>query len=157
MPAERFFIKQARRFSAGLSVLYKNQCILRADCVFIRDFCRFLRRFHDALRRRQIILRIRIGMNGDGNAPLLRKRKDRTIIVGVECQPGIVRVKLDAVQRMICTYCRRSAYIHTSSASGLAVCTALNMGVDLFQRLPVCNSRSNPSRVPICRFSAFFG
>ena len=31
MPAERFFIKQARRFSAGLSVLYKNQCILRAD------------------------------------------------------------------------------------------------------------------------------
>ena len=33
----------------------------------------------------------------------------------------------------------------------------MNMGVDLFQRLPVCNSRSNPSRVPICRFSAFFG
>ena len=33
MPAERFFIKQARRFSAGLSVLYKNQCILRADRV----------------------------------------------------------------------------------------------------------------------------
>ena len=40
-------------------------------------------------------------MNGDGNAPLLRKRKDRTIIVGIECQPGIVRVKLDAVQRVI--------------------------------------------------------
>lgn len=40
-------------------------------------------------------------MNSDGNAPLLRKCEDRTIIVGVECQPGIVRVKLDAVQRMI--------------------------------------------------------
>ena len=35
MPAERFFIKQARRFSAGLSVLYKNQCILRADRVVL--------------------------------------------------------------------------------------------------------------------------
>lgn len=40
-------------------------------------------------------------MNGDGNAPLLCKREDRAIIVGIERQSGIVRVKLDAVQRMI--------------------------------------------------------
>ena len=175
-------------------------------------------------------LRIRIGMNGDGTAPLLRKCEDRTIIVGVECQPGIVRVKLDAVQRMIVNgaaervdrfglgipdvdirkgiksagipplhlgqisvhrvdgelhrHQKRIVKGHDNRSFDavfahdlrilMQVCKSphivriwiggmyrvrqnMNMGVDLFQRLPVCNSRSNPSRVPMCRFSGFFG
>ena len=169
-------------------------------------------------------------MNGDGNAPLLCKREDRAIIVGIECQPGIVRVKLDAVQRMIVNGAAervdrfgpripdvdirkgiKSARIPPLHLGQISVHRAggelhrhqkrivkghddgpfdmvfthdlhilpqicihphivsvgiggmyrvrqdMNMGVDLFQRLPVCNRRSNPSRVPICRFSAFFG
>ena len=37
---------------------------------------------------------------------------------------GMMTARSIWFSRMICTYCRRSAYIHTSSASGLAVCTA---------------------------------
>ena len=111
-------------------------------------------------------------MNGDRNAPLLCKREDRTIIVGVECQPGIVRVKFDAVQRMIVNGAAervnrfgpripdvdirkgiKSAGIpplHLGQISVHRVRQDVDVRVKLFQRPPVYSSRSDPS-IQMCR------
>ena len=56
---------------------------------------------HNAPYRRQIIICIWIGMNGHGDPAFLRKCEDSAVVIRIKRQSGIVRVKLDAVQRVI--------------------------------------------------------